>query len=66
MRRLSFEIGIMFAAASLNRNHDQPGMAAEIIIDAGLERYNCKNLDDMEKEELRKINGERGIQLRGL
>ncbi len=66
MSKLTFEIGVLFAAATLNRNHDQPGMAAEIIKEAGLEKYNCKSLEDMEKVELRKINVERGMHLQGL
>lgn len=61
-----FEIGVLFAAATLVDDHDQPGMAADIISAAGLQDCDCSKLDDMDKVNLRKINEERGMQLQGL
>lgn len=56
----------MFAAASLHRLHDQPGMAADVIREAGLCELDCSAMDEFEKEPLRVINKERGMKLTGL
>ena len=61
-----FELGVAYSAALIVRLHDQPGMAAEILREAGLDRRNFSNCDDYEKESLRKLQGERGLNLYGL
>lgn len=66
MANLNFDDGILIAAATLVNTHDQPGMAADIIKEIGLEAHDCTNLDEFDKKHLRKINLERGMQLKGL
>lgn len=61
-----FEKGIAYSAALVVRLHDQPGIAAEILREAGMDRRNFSNCDDYEKEMLRKLQGERGLTLYGL
>lgn len=66
MANLSFDDGILIAAATLMETHDQPGMAADIIKAIGLAEYDCSHLDEFDKKQLRKINIERGMRLKGL
>lgn len=61
-----FKEGVLYAASILVATHDQPTMAATIIREAGLNEADCSSMEDFEKNNLRKIQGERGIALRGL
>lgn len=61
-----FEQGVLYAASVLVALHDEPTLAASIVCEAGLESADCTSLDDYEKKHLRKIQGERGVTLRGL
>jgi hypothetical protein len=61
-----FEKGVVYAAGLIVRLHDQPGIAAEIMREAGMDRRNFSDCDDFEKESLRKLQGERGLHLYGL
>ena len=63
---LNFRSGVLFAAATVVSDHDEPVIAADILRAAEMENIDCSQCDDMEKKSLRKINHERGIQLRGL
>jgi len=56
------------AASVLVATHDQPGMAADIIKELGLNDADCSDLDDFDKANLEKVNGQRGAwpRLRGL
>lgn len=64
MNSLTFEAGVLFAAARLVDLHDQPGMAADILIEAGMQNCDCKDLDDCEREPLKLVQGERGGRIR--
>jgi len=48
--------------------HDQPVAAADVVSEMGLSDADCTGLDDYDKRNLKKIQGERNgtIQLRGL
>ena len=62
-----WEQGVLMAASVLIACHDQPTMAADVLHELGLSNADCSDLDDFDKENLRKAQGERGkIKLRGL
>jgi len=61
-----FMDGVFYAVALLNRLHDNPVHAADVLKEAGMETVNCKDFDEFEKEQLRIINNEKGMQLTGL
>lgn len=61
-----FANGILTAAAILQSIHDQPNMAASLLRETCLNFYNCSELDDFDKEHLRKINKETDMHLTGL
>lgn len=63
-----FEQGILTAAGLLVKLHDLPGPAADVLLSTGLGEADCSQLDDFDKENLRKIQGERKgkINLKGL
>lgn len=50
---------VFYAAALLVFLHDQPGMAADILKEAGLETWDCSDMDEFEKSKLRIINKEK-------
>lgn len=62
------EQGAMLAISVLIALHDQPGMAADVLVELGLHAADCTELDEYDKQNLKKIQGERGgsIRLRGL
>lgn len=61
-----FEQGVLYSASVLVAMHDEPVAAATILREAGLMNADCSGLDDFDKNNLRKIQGEKGIALRGL
>jgi hypothetical protein len=61
-----FSEGVLYAAALFNRLNDQPHMCAELLKEAGLDIWDCTDLDEFEKEHLRIINKEKGMDLKGL
>lgn len=61
-----FQLGVLYAASVVVAMHDAPVIAATIVSEAGLGNADCSGLDDFEKKNLRKIQGETGIALRGL
>lgn len=61
-----FYEGVIYAACLLIRLHDQPGMASDILKEAGLRTWDCSGLEEFEKEMLRVINKEKDMCLRGL
>ena len=56
--------GILFACALLNRLHDQPGMAADTILESGLANADCRKMDNFEKEMLKIINKDHRLNLK--
>jgi hypothetical protein len=62
-----WEEGVLMAASVLIGCHDQPSMAANILNELGVRTANCSGMDEFDKANLQKIEGERfGIALRGL
>lgn len=61
-----YEQGVFYGAAIVIAVHDEPTIAATIITNAGYENHDVSGLDDYEKKELRKINEQHGINLKGL
>ena len=66
MKESSFNYGIMIAASNIVALHDQPVIAADIIKEAGLANFNCKEMSEYDKENLKVVNKEKGMTLRGL
>lgn len=60
------ELGALMAVSIFIALHDQPGMAADVLNELGLAAADCSHLDDYDKQNLKKIQGERGVSLRGL
>lgn len=65
-RLTEWQKGVFYAAAIVLETADEPGIAGDIIRSASLGRAHCASLDDFEKDQLRKINGEKGLALTGL
>lgn len=63
-----WEEGVLMAASVLQALHDEPVLAATIIRELGLASINCSELDDFDKENLRKIQEQSGgrLSLRGI
>ena len=64
-----WERGVLMAASTLIAQHDQPGMAADLLLDLGCAHVDCKELDDFDKVNLKQVNGMRGsktVKLKGL
>ena len=63
-----YERGALMAVSILMATHDQAVMAADVLKEMGLQNANIKELDDYDKKNLRRIQGELGghICLRGL
>lgn len=62
-----FDHGALMAVATLVRLHDQPGMAADVLINMGLSDADCSGLDEFDKMTLRRLQGERRtIKMKGL
>lgn len=63
-----FQQGELVAVSLLIALHDQPVAAAEAVSEMGLSEADCSSLDDYDKRNLKRIQGERSgsIKLRGL
>jgi hypothetical protein len=61
-----FQQGVLLAAASLMRSADEPLYAADILREFALQDVNCACLDEMDKQELRRICESESFPLRGL
>ncbi|QOU76357.1 hypothetical protein JAB4_058570 (plasmid) [Janthinobacterium sp. HH102] len=63
-----FQLGALVAVSLLIVLHDQPVAAADVVSEMGLSDADCTGLDDYDKRNLKKIQGERNgtIKLRGL
>lgn len=61
-----YEQGVFYAAAIVIAVHNEPTIAATIIVNAGYQNHDVSDLDDYEKNELKKINNLDGINLQGL
>lgn len=66
MRLTKFQEGIIYAVVLLQKLHDQPTMGANILQEAGLDEIDCSKFDEYDKEALRIINNNYGMNLRGL
>jgi len=60
-----FEKGMMYAVVQILK-HDEPTMASYILRESGCTKLDCSGLDEQDRIILRKVQKERGIQLRGL
>lgn len=60
------EHGVLYAAALFQLTHDQPAMVADILRQAGLTTAHCGELEECDREALRKVNREKGMALTGL
>lgn len=60
------EQGALMAVSILISIHDQPSMAADVVNELGLAHADCSQLDDFDKQNLKKIQGERGVRLHGI
>ena len=60
--------GALVAVSILMAVHDQPVMAADVLKEMGLQNADVKELDDYDKKNLRRVQGELDghIRLRGL
>ena len=63
-----FHQGALVAVSLLIALHDQPVAAADVVRELGLSDADCTGLDDYDKRNLKKIQGECSgtIKLRGL
>lgn len=63
-----FEVGALVAVSTLISCYDEITVAANILNELGMKDADCSSLDDYDKEQLRKIQGEMGgsINLGGL
>lgn len=58
-----FEEGFMFAIACIMRLHDCPTIASDALLENDYNALDISDMDDMDKEELLKLNQERGVDL---
>ncbi|HDN2510141.1 TPA: hypothetical protein P1K35_000276 [Providencia rettgeri] len=61
-----FQEGIIHAVVMLQKLHDQPTAAADILKECGLDNVDCSDFDGYDKEALIVINEEHGMRLKGL
>lgn len=61
-----FEQGVLYAAGILTALHDQPTLAASIVIEAGLSGVDCGGMPEYDRVNLRLLNEQSGIDLKGL
>jgi hypothetical protein len=61
-----FKHGILYSAAQIINMHDDPVCAADLLRESGYADEDCSFLEEYDKEALRKLIGERGINLKGL
>lgn len=66
MALTEFEKGVLYASAQVQRLHDEPLVAADVLKQAGLAKSDCSELDDYDKESLREVNTIPGMCLTGL
>ncbi len=64
--KIAFDQGFMAAVADIVRMHDQPTIAANVLIGSGLDEADCTHIDEFDKIELRKLNESEGLTLQGL
>lgn len=66
--QMAWEQGVLMAASVLISTHDQIVAAADVVCQLGLREADCSELDDFDKQNLRKIQGDLSgaIKLRGL
>lgn len=62
----SFNKGVLCAAGILVRLFDQPMMAAAIINECGLNNSDCSSMDQYDRNNLKLLKNERGMNLKGL
>lgn len=53
--RREFAAGIAVACASLAREHDQPGMAADIIMNTGMTKKDFAHVDSFDRKVIYKL-----------
>lgn len=63
-----WEQGVLVAVSILIATHDQVVAGADVLRELGLSNADCSKLDDYDKRNLAKVQGELGgtIKLRGL
>lgn len=61
-----FEMGILTACGLIMATHDEPGIAADVIRETGLQDADCSDLDDFDKEYLKIIQEQERLNLTGL
>ncbi len=61
-----FEQGVFYAASIAVEVHNEPTIAATIIQNAGYDNHDVSELDESDKKQLRIVNHETGISLKGL
>lgn len=63
-----WEQGVLMAVSILIATHDQVVAGADVLRELGLSKADCSQLDDYDKRNLAKVQGELGgqIKLRGL
>lgn len=66
MHLTEFEQGVFYAAAIAVEVHNEPTIAATIIQNAGYAEHDVSELDEADKKQLRVVNNENGISLKGL
>lgn len=66
LKMTEFQEGVLYAAGLIVTMHNKPTIAASIIIEAGLANADISQLDDYDKSQLKKLNGEKGINFRGV
>jgi len=60
-----FEQGILYAAGLIVALHNEPVIAASVILEAGLGNTDISGLDDYDKRNLEKLKNGKGINFRG-
>jgi len=61
-----FDQGVLYAAGLLASYCDQPTEAAWLLREAGLYDADVSGMDDFDKHNLKKVQGEKGIKLKGI
>jgi hypothetical protein len=61
-----FDHGALTAVSILMACFDEPTIAADVLVQMGLDTADCSGLDDYDKEHLRQLKDASGVRLRGL
>ena len=61
-----FNKGILVSVALLSRMHGLGIELYDLLNDCGLKDADCAELDEFDKIQLRKLNKQEGLQLKGL